>query len=533
MASSSASGMSATLSNRSTSTSTGYNEPNQTEVDVRAAHGSPSLASFPSSSRHFSANDTYAIEQELISPASRLSRLSTAVPSTSTSARHHTNVAISASQNKHNNIYTGQDVHNFVNTSASLTSSTATRTSGHLPSPLETHVSSFSQPLPQHVLNHPIRRPRTSNQVFQSSTDLAAHYGIPQILPPAPRTTSRYLQSAPKQPSPVADFQTLSANYLNMLNQKPTDNTMAAHSTTMSGSSISPSELEAPVISSVDFDEEIVQNLAGFLASPEFQTFNSFLTSPSATPLMGDFDSPYETPYNDFLNTPLFEDDDNMLTSPYQEDMPLFAGMDEYSYSDKVAESAKPVDVNLDSLYVLSPEDPALESFDGQLYSAPRHPSATPSGTKTNALSGRRRSTATGIRKGITPDSLLDETAPTQPRKYSTPSATSRKEVPAVFARKRSRSTAFGDEEDELPAEELPPNPTEKELIELKRRQNTVAARRSRKRKLEQFQEMERSRDEERRLKDVWKERANVLSRMLQDTGHLVPSFPPDNYAED
>ncbi|KAF8869737.1 hypothetical protein CPB84DRAFT_1693877, partial [Gymnopilus junonius] len=135
---------------------------------------------------------------------------------------------------------------------------------------------------------------------------------------------------------------------------------------------------------------------------------------------------------------------------------------------------------------------------------------------------------ATGIRKGVTPDTLLDEDAPTQPRKYTTPSATSRKELPAVFARKRSRSAAFGaDEEDQL-GDDLPPNPTEKDLIEAKRRQNTVAARRSRRRKLEQFQRMEASRNEERQLKEQWQERANVLLKLVRTMGVNYPDFPPD-----
>ncbi|KAF8811238.1 hypothetical protein BYT27DRAFT_7046594, partial [Phlegmacium glaucopus] len=90
------------------------------------------------------------------------------------------------------------------------------------------------------------------------------------------------------------------------------------------------------------------------------------------------------------------------------------------------------------------------------------------------------------------PDSLLDETAPTQSRNYVTPSATSSKDVPAVFARKRARSTVFGDGEDQLDDSILPPYPTpEKDLIEQKRRQGTVAARRSRKRKLEHLQQLE------------------------------------------
>ena len=84
---------------------------------------------------------------------------------------------------------------------------------------------------------------------------------------------------------------------------------------------------------------------------------------------------------------------------------------------------------------------------------------------------------ATGIRMRVAPETLLDESAPTQSRNYITPSATSRKEVPAFFARKRARSTSFGDEEGQLDEYVKAPNPTEKDLIERKRRQNTISAR--------------------------------------------------------
>jgi len=94
-----------------------------------------------------------------------------------------------------------------------------------------------------------------------------------------------------------------------------------------------------------------------------------------------------------------------------------------------------------------------------------------------------------------------------------------------VFARKRSRSTAFGDEEDQLDDYVLPPNPTEKDLIEQKRRQNTVAARRSRKRKLEHLQLLETSLEKERQEKEQWRERAMMLSSILSGLNQPVPDF--------
>ncbi|KAF8811002.1 hypothetical protein BYT27DRAFT_7185115 [Phlegmacium glaucopus] len=88
---------------------------------------------------------------------------------------------------------------------------------------------------------------------------------------------------------------------------------------------------------------------------------------------------------------------------------------------------------------------------------------------------------------------------------------TSRKGVPAVFAPKRARSTAFGDEEDQLDDDILPPYPTEKDLIEQKRRQDTVAARRRLKHKLEYLQQFEKELEQARQEKEQWRQRALIL----------------------
>jgi len=97
-----------------------------------------------------------------------------------------------------------------------------------------------------------------------------------------------------------------------------------------------------------------------------------------------------------------------------------------------------------------------------------------------------------------------------------------------VFARKRARSTAFGDEEDQLDDHVLPPDSTEKDLIEQKRRQKTVAARRSRKRKLEHLQQLETTLEMERQAKARWRERTYLLSSMLTSLGQQVPDFSDD-----
>ncbi|KAA1469610.1 hypothetical protein DENSPDRAFT_773458 [Dentipellis sp. KUC8613] len=163
----------------------------------------------------------------------------------------------------------------------------------------------------------------------------------------------------------------------------------------------------------------------------------------------------------------------------------------------------------------MSPDTPALDplSFHGR------------DGLNSRPSVARRKSQPTGTRKNVTPETLVPLDAPIQPRKYITPSQTSRKELPVTFARKRARSAAFG-ADDELAVEDVavaPVTMTEEEAIKAKRLQNTLAARRSRKRKLEYQRELEDSLEAERQEKEMWKARALVLEALLRDKGHDVP----------
>jgi len=283
---------------------------------------------------------------------------------------------------------------------------------------------------------------------------------------------------------------------------------------------VSPEELSAPVIP--DKDVDLAKSLPAMLA-PDVREMVTPSLMDDYSPWSPDLMNPYlSTPQDSTMDTPLFHylDDNLMLTGP--DDAPLFPMFPEWEEREPVVEPKAVIDPS--SLIVMTPTSPALDSFDpSQLTSAPQ-PNDIPSAV----AKARRKINPTGIRKGVTPDTLLDESAPTQSRNYVTPSATSRKEVPAVFARKRSRSTAFGDEEDQLDDYVLPPNPTEKDLIEQKRRQNTVAARRSRKRKLEHLQTLESSLEKVRQEKEQWRERALLLSSMLTNMNHPVPDWSAD-----
>lgn len=128
---------------------------------------------------------------------------------------------------------------------------------------------------------------------------------------------------------------------------------------------------------------------------------------------------------------------------------------------------------------------------------------------------------------GAPVDSDQSPDGPTHTRNYVTPSSTSKKDIPAFYARKRARSQAFGDdEEDELP-EELPPSAgaTDQEKIEYRRRRNTLAARRSRQKKADKMATLE---DDVRRLtsdRDTWKTRAQTLRQLLLSHGIPCKEF--------
>lgn len=149
----------------------------------------------------------------------------------------------------------------------------------------------------------------------------------------------------------------------------------------------------------------------------------------------------------------------------------------------------------------------------GGVYAAP-HTTLCPGPSVSS--SGKRRS----------PDNLIPLDAPTQPRRYVTPSATSRKDVPSFFNNKRrSQSIPSDGEEDELEEERtgLPRN--DQEEIEKRRRKNTIAARRSRLKKLEQKIALEQAVERLTREREIWRTRALTLRSLLTSHGIPCPDF--------
>jgi len=90
----------------------------------------------------------------------------------------------------------------------------------------------------------------------------------------------------------------------------------------------------------------------------------------------------------------------------------------------------------------------------------------------------------------------------------------------------RRRSAGSDDEEGSSEGPEpLGPDATEQEKTEYKRRMNTLAARRSRRRRLAQFHQLEEDVARLSREKDIWKERALMMEQMLSTHGLPCPNF--------
>lgn len=104
----------------------------------------------------------------------------------------------------------------------------------------------------------------------------------------------------------------------------------------------------------------------------------------------------------------------------------------------------------------------------------------------------------------------------------STPSVHRTQKSPT--SRRLSRSHPYSDEEETLDRP-LPEDATEQEKIDWRRRQNTLAARKSRKRKQDQMQQLQDDVQRLSREKEVWRERALMLKQLLISHGLPSPNF--------
>lgn len=114
----------------------------------------------------------------------------------------------------------------------------------------------------------------------------------------------------------------------------------------------------------------------------------------------------------------------------------------------------------------------------------------------------------------------------THHRRHSSPNSPLSPDVPLprTVARRspNQRFLALPDDNDSSDDEPLSPNATEKERAEWRKRRNTKAARRSRKRKVQYTEQLEAIVEKLQREKDMWRTRALTLSQLLK--GHNIPS---------
>ncbi|KAK7690198.1 hypothetical protein QCA50_006849 [Cerrena zonata] len=200
--------------------------------------------------------------------------------------------------------------------SSSYDNSAVTSHHGHSSS--THHLSSApSQYVPINTISN---SPRTSHPVFHTTSALAAHHGIPQSLPPVPRTT-RYNTPSASSVSPTNDFDftNLCSNYLSMLSQKPVDTqsqTMVA-TTSNTSTNVDPSTCTAEEACMQAF-MEVIQG--------DFDSLNTTFVTPlihnDSIPLSGSpgdlefLTSPMEdSPFEDFLSTPAIGMNDDVVPS--------------------------------------------------------------------------------------------------------------------------------------------------------------------------------------------------------------------------
>jgi hypothetical protein len=362
--------------------------------------------------------------------------------------------------------------------------------SQHLPSPLPPH---HHAPLTPHT-----SRPRTS---FNTS-DLLAQHGIPSFLPPPPRLTSQTSDNTFKAPYPPQQkstnvvisnnyFTPLVSDYLNML-----DTTK----------NLSAQQRDAEMT----FEERkfrryapdphcMLTQLSCAVIDLSYVSGTAPVTTAAAPGLGSEYDSPesdldtllslsYLTP---FLDTPALTTTsggpspdltfpNNALVSP-----PLLDWSDSFAIPGMASLFTTPNHNNTSRDFGLGldlnvPPTPTSPTDSRQHSMPPTKKARTTSASNV----------PTGIRRNVTPSSLVPLDAPTQRRTYVTPSSTSRKEIPAAFSRKRKAMSIEPEPEDDeefVGGEGI----DWKDAIEAKRRQNTIAARKSRQRKLEYVRNLE------------------------------------------
>ncbi|QRV92746.1 bZIP transcription factor [Ceratobasidium sp. AG-Ba] len=398
-----------------------------------------------------------------------------------------------------------------------------------------------SRPVRPHY-NHALATNHSRLRTTPPSVNYGPALSIPTTLPPTPRTTSRHTPQSPAfavprvpahaatAPNPSPAPRTFAPDYLqSYLKMISTPNTQSDPApNAMSGFDPELSQLiqgvaqpspsatpySTPHMPMADF--ETVRTLEELLTSPEF-TSPAWMDTPSlsdASPFTPSSSStrhqtsPALIDYGDASSgsIPLFGPTPAIVGTPNMDALQLASGGLGFQ--------------NLDHLLSMPSESPISPSIDTQtLFSPTTSPlfndehSPRPAGQR-SVSDPVKKAHPTGHRKNLSPEQLLPVDAPTQQRNYYGPSATSRKAMPAGFEERRAKIVAKRRRgvEAEMTEEDIL-----NAAVEDKRRANTVAARRSRQRKLEHLQNLEKELEEARHGMEVWRERAIAAEKELKE----------------
>ncbi|CAA7265097.1 unnamed protein product [Cyclocybe aegerita] len=125
----------------------------------------------------------------------------------------------------------------------------------------------------------------------------------------------------------------------------------------------------------------------------------------------------------------------------------------------------------------------------------------------------------------ISPEPSSSTSSPSHPP----PNPNHRRAVKPGPSRKRPAHQALSNSDDDEDLSEeldpLDPDATEEEKKAYNRRRNTLAARRSRARRAQEFQQLKEENTRLTRETAVWKERALMMERVLAAHGYPIPSF--------
>lgn len=98
-----------------------------------------------------------------------------------------------------------------------------------------------------------------------------------------------------------------------------------------------------------------------------------------------------------------------------------------------------------------------------------------------------------------------------------------RKDAHPYYPKRRAHVQVSDDDDEELA--DLPPNATDQQKIEHQRHRNTLAARRSRKRKELYKQELEQRVEHLTMEIEKWRTRAEMYRRMIEGQGMICPDW--------